>query len=152
MPIDPDTLASLASDYAQGMTPIRSRRVQRLLEREFAGADHVLRVQVDGRAGVLGVSQAGAALCATDGRGPHAAILRWLHGGTEVFETRYDLLKDSLPVVDSTCVPMAGARGDEVQVATGDVPPAAQALVAMAVQALGKPGAGAQGEVEETSQ
>jgi hypothetical protein len=36
MPIHPDTLSVLASEYVTGMTSIRGRRVQRLLKREFA--------------------------------------------------------------------------------------------------------------------
>ena len=108
MPIDPDTLALLASDYAKGMTSIRGRRVQRLLKREFAGAERVLVVPVDGSvAAVLGLSASGAALCATDGRGPHAAVLKWLHGSAQGLETRFDLLKDSLPALGVNAVPIS---------------------------------------------
>ena len=58
MPIDPDTLASLASEYAKDMTSIRGRRVQRLLRREFAGAEYVLMVQLGpGVPAVLGLSE-----------------------------------------------------------------------------------------------
>jgi hypothetical protein len=61
MPIDPDALTSLAGGYAKGMTSIRGRRVQRLLKREFAGADYVLVLQLEsGAAAVLGLSARGA--------------------------------------------------------------------------------------------
>jgi hypothetical protein len=63
MPIDPDTLSSFASEYAKGMTSIRGRRVQRLLKREFAGAEYVLLTQVgSGAAAVLGLSASGAVM------------------------------------------------------------------------------------------
>lgn len=109
MPIDPNTLSSLASDYAKGMTSIRGRRVQRLLKREFAGADHVLMVRLgDGAPAVLGLSASGAGFCATDGRGREASVIKWLHGATEGLETRFDLLKDSLPVLDVKTSPLVG--------------------------------------------
>ena len=108
MPIQPDALASLAGDYAKAMTSIRGRRVQRLLKREFGGADAVTVVQLDdGTRAVLGVSSSGAALCATDGRGKEAAVLKWLHGSDEGIEDRFDLLKDSLPLVASGRAPIA---------------------------------------------
>lgn len=121
MPIDPDTLSSLASDYAKGMTSIRGRRVQRLLKREFAGAEHVMTVQVrSGAAAVLGLSSSGAAFCATDGRGKQASVLKWLHGSSEALETHFDLLKDSLPVLGTRSLPLGDLR----------------ALASMALQAL----------------
>ena len=111
MPIDSDTLSSLAGDYAKDMTSIRGRRVQRLLKREFAGAEHVLMVHVGpGTTGVLGLSASGAAFCATDGKGKHASVVKWLHGSTVGLETRFDLLKDSLPVSGTTSVPLAGLQ------------------------------------------
>ena len=77
MPIDPDALSSLASEYAKDMTSIRGRRVQRLLKREFAGADYVLLAQVGSdTAAVLGLSASGAALCATDGTGKQASVFK----------------------------------------------------------------------------
>ena len=39
MPLDPARLDSIAHAYAEGMTSIRGRRVQRLLRRELAGFD-----------------------------------------------------------------------------------------------------------------
>jgi hypothetical protein len=138
MSIDPETLSSLASDYTKGMTSIRGRRVQRLLKREFAGAEHVLPMQVgSGAAAVLGLSAAGAAFCATDGRGKHASVVKWLHGSTEAFETHFDLLKDSLPVLDTKALPLADLRRQtQVRVPARSVPPQARALVALALQAL----------------
>jgi hypothetical protein len=110
MPIDPDTLSSLASEYAKGMTSIRGRRVQRLLKREFAGADEVAIVKAAAGAvptAVFGFSATGAALCATDGTGKHASVIKWLHGSRSALETRFDLWKDSLPVLDSNSHPLA---------------------------------------------
>lgn len=108
MPISPEALAQLASDYARPMTSIRGRRIQRLIKREFAGADQVMIVN-DGRglATVMGVSASGAATCTTDGRGPSVSVIKWLHGADEGVETRYDLLKDSLPELSSTPVPLS---------------------------------------------
>lgn len=108
MPIDPDTLSALASHYAQGMTSIRGRRVQRLVKREFAGAQHVLLVQVAaGTPAVLGLSDSGAAFCATDGTGRQASVVKWRHGSTQALETRFDLLKDSLPALSTRSLPLA---------------------------------------------
>ena len=135
MPIDPDTLSSLALDYAKGMTSIRGRRVQRLLKREFAGADHVLIVQVgDGGAAVLGVSATGAAFCATDGRGRHASVIQWLHGAATALETRFDLLKDSLPASATERLPLAGLA--HLRAVAGTVPPEMRAMVSLALEVL----------------
>lgn len=73
MPVDPETLASFAREYAKDMTSIRGRRVQRLLKREFAEAEYVLQAHLgSGAAAVLGLSESGASLCATDGTGKEA--------------------------------------------------------------------------------
>ena len=138
MPINSDTLSSLASQYAQGMTSIRGRRVQRLLKREFAGAEHVLIVQVgSGTTAVLGLSATGAAFCSTDGRGKHASVFKWLHGAMEARETHFDLLKDSLPVLGTKSLPLTDLRRQaQVRVSKGSVPPQARVLLATALQAL----------------
>jgi hypothetical protein len=138
VPIDPDTLSFLASDYAKGMTSIRGRRVQRLLKREFAGAEYVLIVQAgSGTTAVLGLSASGAAFCATDGRGKQVSVVKWLHGSTEALETHFDLLKDSLPVLDTRSLPLADlGRQAHLRVPVRSVPPQARALVSMALQAL----------------
>ena len=138
MPIDADTLSSLASDYAEGMTSIRGRRVQRLLKREFAGAEHVLMVQLgSGATAVLGLSEAGAALCATDGRGRKASVVKWLHGSTQALETQFDLLKDSLPALGAKSLRIADLRRQaQGCVSAGSVAPQARALAALALQAL----------------
>ena len=118
MPIDPTVLAALASDYAKPMTSIRGRRVQRLLRREFAGADRVLTVRLaSGRPAVLGVSASGAALCATDGTGPHASVIKWLHGSAQATEARFDLLKDSLPLLSTHSVALPAEFADAAQAA-----------------------------------
>lgn len=138
MPISSETLSSLASDYAKGMTSIRGRRVQRLLKREFAGADYVLLAQVgSGATAVLGLSASGAAFCATDGRGKLVSVVRWLHGATEALETQFDLLKDSLPVLSTRSLPIARLPGgSHLRVSAGSVPPGALPLVTRAIRAL----------------
>ena len=138
MTIDPGTLSSLAADYATGMTSIRGRRVQRLLKREFAGAEYVLTLQVDsGATAVLGLSTNGAAFCATDGRGKKASVVKWLHGSTQALETYFDLLKDSLPVLGTRSLPLAGlARNAHLRYSESSVPAPVRALVSRALQAL----------------
>jgi hypothetical protein len=138
MPIDPGALSALAADYAKGMTSIRGRRVQRLLTREFAGADHVLLMQVGAdTAAVLGLSASGAAFCCTDGRGRQASILKWLHGSTEAVEAAFDLLKDSLPLLDAKALPLARLPGtDLAHLSPDSVPSEARALASRAIQAL----------------
>lgn len=138
MPIDSDSLSTLAIQYAQGMTSIRGRRVQRLLKREFAGADHVLVVEVGaGATGVLGLSDAGAAFCATTGRGRCASVIKWRHGSTTATETQFDLLKDSLPALGARSVSLADVGGlTQARVAVGLVSPQARALMAQALDAL----------------
>ncbi len=134
MPIDPDTLSSLASDYAKAMTSIRGRRVQRLLRREFAGAEYVLIVQASTGTAILGLSEGGAALCATDGRGKHASVLKWRHGSAEALETHFDLLKDSLPVLGTKSSPLADLR--RLQISSDSVSPQARALVSKVLHTL----------------
>ncbi|MBT9457534.1 MAG: hypothetical protein IV097_13025 [Burkholderiaceae bacterium] len=112
MPVHPETLSFLAGQYTLGMSSIRGRRVQRLLKREFAGADEVLLVKLgSGATAVLGRSTTGAAFCATDGRGRYAAVFKWLHDSTRALETHFDLLKDSLPVLASRSVPHPAGPG-----------------------------------------
>ena len=138
MPIESDTLSSLASDYAKGMTSIRGRRVQRLLKREFAGAEYVVVVQAgSGTPAVLGLSASGAAFCATDGRGKQASVVKWLHGSTQALETHFDLLKDSLPDLGTKSLPLADLRRQApLRVSVGSVPPQARALLSMALHTL----------------
>jgi hypothetical protein len=134
MPIDSDTLSSLASDYAKAMTSIRGRRVQRLLKREFSGAEYVLMVEVGNGIAVLGLSESGAAFCATDGRGKHASVLKWRHGSAEALETHFDLLKDSLPVLGTKSSPLAGLG--RMKISSDSVSPQARALVSKALHTL----------------
>ena len=138
MPIDPDTLASIASRYTQRMTSIRGRRVQRLLKREFGGADHVLIVQAGSVAtAVLGLSDTGAAICTTDGRGRHASVFKWLHDADTAVETRFDLLKDSLPTLASTSVPLADLRAQtRLQTSVESVAPEARPWMIKVHQSL----------------
>jgi hypothetical protein len=104
MPIDKETLDSIARRYASTMTSIRGRRIRRLVMREFSRYDHVLDVVTeDGSAALLALSEGGgAAICQTDGRGVAVAIAAWerLEGATVT--TSCDLTKDSLPTVGWT--------------------------------------------------
>ncbi len=138
MPTSPDALSSLASEYAKGMTSIRGRRVQRLLKREFAGAEYVLVVKLSsGPTAVMGLSANGAAFCATDGKGKYASVFKWLHGSVEAVETSFDLLKDSLPALDTKTMPLAGLAGrPRPSASAGPPPPPARALLARALRAL----------------
>ena len=138
MPIDADTLSSFASAYASDMTSIRGRRVQRLVKREFAGAEVVLLARVGaGAAAVLGLSASGAALCATDGKGRQATVFKWSHGSTTALETQHDLLKDSLPVLGTRAVAIAGLQAQtRLRVPADSVAPQARPWVAKALEAL----------------
>ena len=132
MPIDPDTLSSLASEYTKRMTSIRGRRVQRLLKREFAGAEHVLLAHADsGASVVLGLSRHGAAICATEGKGKQASVVKWSHESTVAVETRFDLYKDSLPVLGSVPVSFIQLREQiRLHVPAERIPPQVGTLVA----------------------
>lgn len=138
MPIDPDTLSSFASEYAKNMTSIRGRRVQRLLRREFAGADHLLAARLgSGAAAVLGLSASGAALCSTDGTGRQASVVKWMHGSATALETSFNLYKDSLPALGTNSVSMAGLRAQaRLQVPADSVPPEARPLVSKVLEVL----------------
>jgi hypothetical protein len=138
MPINPATLAAFASEYSKGMTNIRSRRVQRLLKREFAGAEYVLLAQLaSGRAAVLGLSPCGAAICATDGKGKQASVVKWAHESTVAVEAQFDLHKDSLPALSTATFSLAALRAQApLQVPTRSVPPGARPLVSKVLLAL----------------
>ena len=138
MPIDADALSAIAVEYAKGMTSIRGRRVQRLLMREFAGAEYVLIVEVHSSgSAVLGLSESGAGFVAMDGRGRQASVNKWLHGSKEATEVQFDLLKDSLPVLGSRTVPLASLpRRADLHLPTGSLSPEAGPLVSVALQAL----------------
>ncbi|MEO5669963.1 MAG: hypothetical protein ABIR26_04640 [Ramlibacter sp.] len=136
--MDPQDLSSLAIEYAKNMTSIRGRRVQRLLKREFAGADHVLTVTLEsGAAAVLGLSASGAAICATDGTGRQASVFKWLHGADAATETTYDLHKDSLPALSSQSVPLSRFRLQaRLRLSMDSVALPARSLVAKVMDAL----------------
>jgi hypothetical protein len=138
MPIAPSALASLASHYTKNMTSIRGRRVQRLVKREFAGADHVLLVRLgSGVPAVLGISASGAALCATDGTGTHAPVFKWSHDSTEAIEIHFDLHKDSLPILATATVALDHLRAQvRLQVPEDAVQPRARAWVSRVLQVL----------------
>jgi hypothetical protein len=101
MPIEKETLETIARTYVKTMTSIRGRRVHRLLMREFSRFDHVLRaVAEDGAPALLALAEDGsAAVCRTDGRGAAAAVAQWARLQGATVTTSYDLTKDSLPIV-----------------------------------------------------
>ena len=101
MPIDPSTLHSIAAAYAEGMTTIRGRRVQRLLRRELASFDTVRRVKgADGGAALLGRKRDGTlAFCQTTGKGPAADVVVSAGPDGPTVTTSYDLSRDSLPTL-----------------------------------------------------
>lgn len=138
MAIDPDTLSSFARSCAKNMTSIRGRRVQRLLMREFAGAEHVLLAQLgSGTAAVLGLSASGAAVCATNGKGKSATVVKWSHGSPVALETHFDLLKDSLPVLRTNATPLDALRAQlRLALPLHAIPLAARASASKVLQAL----------------
>lgn len=138
MPIDPVALSSLADEYTLRMTRIRGRRVQRLLKREFAGADHLLLVQTgSGTTAVLGLSDIGAAICSTDGTGKHAGVFKWAHDATAAIETRFDLRKDSLPALATSSMPINTLREQtRLQANAESVPPEARPWMSKVLRAL----------------
>ena len=138
MPIDPATLAAFASEYAKGMTSIRGRRVQRLLKREFAGAEYVLLAQLGPGTAVLGLSSSGAAICATDGTGKQASVVKWAHESTVAVETQFDLHKDSLPALSTATLSLAGFRAQApLHVPMSSVASGARPLVSKVLLVLG---------------
>jgi len=138
MPIDPQTLSSFALEYTRDMTSIRGRRVQRLIRREFGGADCVLAARLDsGAPAVLGLSAAGAALCATDGTGKAATVFKWLYPDGAALQVQYDLHKDSLPALSQERVPVARVREvARLRAPDGPVPAHANSWVAEVLRVL----------------
>jgi hypothetical protein len=60
---------------------------------------------------VLGVSDSGAAVCATTGRGRQACVIKWAHGATEALEFGFDLHKDSLPTLGTATLRLDAVLG-----------------------------------------
>lgn len=104
MPVEPQTLDAIARHYVKAMTSIRGRRVHRLLLREFARFDHVLRATTEeGSPALLALTEdGGAAVCQTDGRGAAADIIASSRLTGATVTTSCDLLKDSLPILSWT--------------------------------------------------
>jgi hypothetical protein len=138
MPIATDSLSSFAIEYTKRMSSLRGRRVQRLIKREFGGAEFVLLAKSSaGEEAILGLSSSGAAICITDGKGKQACVIKWAHQATVAYETRFDLHKDSLPVLGSDQLPIVLLREQtHIHVPAESVPPEAAALVAKVLEAL----------------
>jgi len=136
MPITADSLSSFATEYTKRMSSIRGRRVQRLIKREFGGAEFVLLAKSSaGEEAVLGLSPSGAAICITDGKGKQACVIKWAHQTTAAYETRFDLHKDSLPTLGSDQLSLVRLRERiYLHVPAESVPPGAAALVAKVVE------------------
>jgi hypothetical protein len=99
-------LEALASNYTRGMTSIRGRRIHRLVMREFSSFDFVVLARTgSGKGALLGLSEGRAALCATDGKGKEVTVTTWTFPALSVSETRFDLLKDSLPTLGTRPCP-----------------------------------------------
>jgi len=101
MPVEAKTLDAIARSYVKTMTSIRGRRVHRLLLREFARFDQVLRATAeDGSPALLALTEdGGAAVFRTDGRGAAADIIASSRLTGATVTTSCDLLKDSLPIL-----------------------------------------------------
>ncbi len=101
MPIERETLDGIARTYINAMTSIRSRRVHRLLMREFSRFDHVIpAIAEDGNPALLALAEDGsAAVCQTNGRGEAVTVAEWVRLEGTTVTTSYDLTKDSLPIV-----------------------------------------------------
>ena len=135
MPIEQEALAALAARYVSEMTSIRGRRVQRLLMREFGGAEYALIGRTGAGAQCLvGLSSTGAAICITEGKGKYAAVQSWAHGGSQATECRFDLHKDSLPLLASSAVQLVSLG---LVVPPGAAPVGAMPLVARVLKVLG---------------
>ena len=131
-------LEALASNYTRGMTSIRGRRIHRLVMREFSSFDFVVLARTNsGEGALLGLSEGRAALCATDGKGKEVTVTTWTFPALSVSETRFDLLKDSLPTLGTSPCPTSNSPiSAGVSVLDDTLPPQARAMVAKAVRAL----------------
>lgn len=141
MPIDRDALDAIASAYVVGMTSIRGRRIHRLLLREWAHYDHVLRVTAeDGAVALLALGEdGGAAVCRTDGRGAAVVIEAWARLDGARVATSFDLSKDSLPVLGWTVSHPGFSRvGGALMIHAEDLPADQHGRVTGALRRLGQ--------------
>lgn len=141
MTIDTDTLDAIASAYVVGIPSIRGRRVRRLLMREWAHFDHVLRVTTDdGSVALLALGDDGtAAACRTDGRGASVTLEAWASLQGARVSTSFDLSKDSLPVLGWTLEHPGFARlGGPLMIHAADVPANEHAPVTALLRRLGQ--------------
>jgi hypothetical protein len=141
MPIDKPTLDAIARAYVVGMTSIRGRRVHRLLMREWAHYDHVLRASMEDGVVVLFAlgEDGGAAVCRTDGRGTVVAIESWARLNGSRVSTSFDLTKDSLPVQGwMVSHPGFACVGGALMIQAADLPPAEHDRVTDLLRRLGQ--------------
>jgi hypothetical protein len=140
MPIDRDTLDAIARTYSATMTSIRGRRVYRLVMRELSRFDEVFPVTAeDGTPALLALGADGAAaVCRTDGRGSAAPIAAWKRLDGATVTTSYDLLKDSLPIVQWTVWhPSFDRVGGALTIAADDLSPADRGRIATVLRSVG---------------
>jgi len=141
MPIDRNTLDETARAYVSTMTSIRGRRVHRLLMREFAAFDVVVRaVAEDDASALLAIAEDGSgAVCRTDGTGREVSVVRWARLEGAVVVTAYDLLKDSLPVVSwSIWHPSVAQVAGALRIGSADLAPGEITRLSEILRAVGR--------------
>ena len=104
MPIDVVKLEKYADEYIQNMTSIRGRRIRRLIMREFGQCSEVRIIETDKEIHTFfGDLENGDAIkIKTNGRGKKAAVCLIKNGNNKIEVRHYDLLKDSLPLIDTS--------------------------------------------------
>jgi len=141
MPIEPTILDAIVRAYVTGMSSIRGRRVHRLLLREWANYDHVLRATTeDGAVALLALGDDGSvAACHTDGRGTAVAIEAWARLVGARVSTSFDLSKDSLPVLGWTVSHPGFSRvGGALMIHAEDLPSAERERVTNVLRLIGQ--------------
>jgi hypothetical protein len=104
MPIDIAKLEKYADEYIQNMTSIRGRRIRRLIIREFGQCNEVRIIETRKKINTFfGDFENGDTIkTETDGRGKKVEVCFTRNGNNKIEVRNYDLLKDSLPLIDKT--------------------------------------------------
>jgi hypothetical protein len=94
-------LLDLASTYIQNMTSIRGRRIRKLIAREFGTCTMVkMTEQGDGPHEFAGELENGGSIkMRTNGKGKYVEVFLLGKNGDTIEIRKYDLLKDSLPLI-----------------------------------------------------